>query len=181
MRPSLTRVTRAVRPDRHDIIVYTDGACKGNPGPGGWGCIGFKGEIEFDNIQFKRSGGAVSTTNNRMELNAVVEALSELANPAYLDDDKKLPTLLIVVDAEYVLKGVTEWAEGWIRRGWKKADQTPVVNADLWKKLLALLENFDQITWCKVKGHSNDYGNDMADKLASDAAIEIRQSAPVPA
>lgn len=186
MSPDLKRVTRNVQPQRFDYVVYTDGACKGNPGPGGWGAAAFEGELSKERQVFGHCGGTLSTTNNRMELSAVIEALTTLSTDAYQTESaetemKVAPRLLIVVDSEYVLKGVTEWSEGWVKRNWIKADKKPVVNADLWKRLLALLTKFDSLTWCWVKGHSKDFGNEIADQLANEGVRMARERQAEPA
>lgn len=179
MRSAVTRVTRRVRPELFDQVVYTDGACKGNPGPGGWGCVGFEKSLSEEAVTFARCGGSASTTNNRMELLAVIEALSALTDPAYqvrVDENRnRPPTVLFVVDSKYVLQGVTEWAENWVRRNWIKPDGQPVANSDLWKKLLALTDQFAEMTWCWVKGHSDDFGNEFADRLANRGYAEHNQ------
>lgn len=183
MRSSLRRVTRKVQTERFDYVVYTDGACKGNPGPGGWGCVGFEAGIEsavtLTRISFQRCGGQPATTNNRMELMGVIEALKELSNPAYAtqsSDNEAVepPNVLLVIDSKYVLQGITDWVDGWQRRAWLTADKQPVKNVDLWKQLLALVDNFQSLTWCWVKGHSGDYGNELADKLSNDGVDQAR-------
>ncbi len=137
------------------VVVYTDGACKGNPGPGGWGVWMVSGQHEKE-----LWGGERLTTNNRTELTAVIKALTVL---------KKRCHVVIYTDSEYVRKGITEWITGWKRRGWKTADNKPVKNADLWQQLEAA-EAVHQVDWRWVKGHSGDPGNERADGLANRGA-----------
>lgn len=138
-------------PAGFDLVIATDGSCKGNPGPGGWAWVEqLSGET--------RSGGATSTTNNIMELTAMIEAL-EYAGPQ--------ANLLLRSDSSYVIKSLTEWAPGWRRRGWKKADGKPVANRELIQRLLDLYESRTgntKIEW--VRGHAGDAANELADKLA---------------
>jgi ribonuclease HI len=136
------------------IIIYTDGACKGNPGPGGWGAWLKSGDYEKE-----LCGGEAETTNNRMELLAVIEALAALKRPC---------SVLLHLDSEYVRKGITEWIHGWKAKGWKTAAKQPVKNVDLWQRLDALVTHGGHsIEWKWVKGHSGDPGNEKADALAN--------------
>ena len=136
------------------VTIYTDGACKGNPGPGGWGVLLLSGDTEKELF-----GGELATTNNRMELTAVIEALTALKRPCKV-------TLLL--DSEYVRKGITEWIHGWKARGWRTAVKQPVKNVDLWQKLDAVvIQSGHEITWKWVKGHAGDPGNERADALAN--------------
>jgi len=135
------------------LVIYTDGACSGNPGPGGWGVVMYHG-----NRSKEFFGGEASTTNNRMEMMAAIKAI-EAIKPNY-----KGPIVLFT-DSTYVLKGITEWIIGWKKRGWKKSDKKPVVNKDLWQRLDALNAARD-IRWEWVKGHDGDLGNERADELA---------------
>lgn len=138
----------------NEIVIYTDGACKGNPGPGGWGAILRAGTNEKEIF-----GGELGTTNNRMELTAVIEALAALKRPC---------SVVLYLDSEYVRKGITEWIHGWKARGWKTAAKQPVKNADLWQRLDALVAGGGhRIDWRWVKGHSGDPGNEHADALAN--------------
>ncbi|MEQ1484515.1 ribonuclease HI [Methyloglobulus sp.] len=134
------------------VIIYTDGACRGNPGPGGWGAIlTYKGNTkEF-------YGGEHETTNNRMELLAVINALEALTKPCNVQ---------INSDSKYVLQGITEWMDNWKKRGWKTASKSPVKNEDLWRRLDAARLPHN-VKWVWVKGHSGDTGNDRADQLAN--------------
>jgi ribonuclease HI len=134
------------------ITIYTDGACKGNPGPGGWGAWLRSGEHEKE-----LWGGDIATTNNRMELTAVIEALTAL---------KAHSTVVLYLDSEYVRNGITSWIHNWKGRGWRTADNKPVKNVDLWQRLDALVQTH-RIDWRWVKGHSGDPGNERADALAN--------------
>ena len=138
------------------VEIFTDGACKGNPGPGGWGAIMRMGEHEKE-----LSGGEPATTNNRMELMGAIMALRALKQPCQV----KLHT-----DSKYVIDGITSWIFGWQRNGWKNAAKKPVANADLWQDLMLAVAPH-KITWIWVKGHDGHAENERADKLASDAAI----------
>ena len=132
--------------------IYTDGACKGNPGPGGWGAV-----LEYDGREREIFGGEPATTNNRMELTAVIEALAALNRPC---------RIVLHTDSQYVQKGITEWIRGWKARGWRTAAKAPVKNADLWKKLDQAVGEHE-IEWVWVKGHSGHEGNERADRLAN--------------
>ena len=136
------------------VTIYTDGACKGNPGPGGWGVLLLSGDTEKEFF-----GGELATTNNRMELTAVIEALTALKRPC---------KVTLFLDSEYVRKGITEWIHGWKARGWRTAARQPVKNVELWQKLDAVvIQSGHQITWKWVKGHAGDPGNERADALAN--------------
>ncbi|HSI50998.1 MAG TPA: ribonuclease HI [Ideonella sp.] len=135
-----------------DVTIYTDGACKGNPGPGGWGAWLRAGEHEKE-----LWGGEKLTTNNRMELTAVIQALSTL---------KRRCTVAIYTDSEYVRNGIMTWIHGWKKRGWRTADGKPVKNVELWQALEAQVLQHD-VTWHWVKGHAGDPGNERADALAN--------------
>lgn len=134
------------------VQIYTDGACKGNPGPGGWGAW-----LQFDGKEKMLHGGEQLTTNNRMELTAVIKALEALKRPC----DVKIYT-----DSVYVQKGISEWIIGWKARHWRTADKKPVKNDDLWKAL-DMLANQHRIEWIWVKGHVGNVGNEKADALAN--------------
>ncbi len=139
-----------------EVEAFTDGACKGNPGPGGWGVVLRMGAREKE-----LSGGDPATTNNRMELTAAIEALNALTRPCHV----RLST-----DSRYVMDGLTKWIHGWLRNGWRTADKKPVKNAELWQALLAATKRH-RIEWEWVKGHAGHPENERADKLASDAAL----------
>jgi ribonuclease HI len=137
------------------VVAYTDGACKGNPGPGGWGVWLRAGEHERELF-----GGEAHTTNNRMELMAVIQALTAL---------KRRCDIVVYTDSEYVRKGITEWIHGWKQRGWKTADKKAVKNVDLWQQLDALAQGH-HVQWRWVRGHAGDPGNERADALANRGA-----------
>jgi ribonuclease HI len=143
--------------DAEDALVeiWTDGACKGNPGPGGWGALMRSGPHERELF-----GGEPSTTNNRMELLAVIEALAAIRKPG---------RVVVHTDSQYVQQGITSWIIGWRRRGWRTADGKPVKNVDLWKRLEAEAARH-QTEWRWVKGHAGDEGNERADELANRGA-----------
>jgi ribonuclease HI len=141
------------------VHVYTDGACKGNPGPGGWGALLQAGAQEKEIF-----GGEAQTTNNRMELVAVIRALQALKRPS---------RLVIHTDSQYVQKGISEWIHGWKARGWLTADRKPVKNADLWRELDALAAGH-QISWRWVRGHQGHPGNERADALANRGVTAAR-------
>ena len=141
------------------VVIYTDGACKGNPGPGGWGAWLRWGQHEKDLF-----GGEALTTNNRMELTAVIEALASL---------KRRASVAIYTDSEYVKNGITTWIHGWKARGWRTAAKTPVKNIDLWQRLDALVASHD-VDWHWVRGHTGDPGNERADALANRGAESHR-------
>jgi len=133
-------------------VIYTDGACRGNPGPGGWGAW-----LQFGERDKKIFGGAPLTTNNRMELQASIEALKQLSRACDIE---------LYTDSTYVRNGITKWINDWKRRGWLTAAKKPVKNDDLWRELDALAAQH-RIEWKWVKGHSGDPGNEMADQLAN--------------
>ena len=133
------------------VFLYTDGACSGNPGPGGWGCL-----LKYNDAQKEISGGAKETTNNQMELTAVIEGLSLLKKPCEIE---------LFTDSKYVLEGATKWLEGWIQKDWKKADKKPVLNRELWEKLIPLFDKHT-INWHWVKGHSGHVENERVDAMA---------------
>ena len=143
------------------VEIYTDGACRGNPGPGGWGAVLSAGEHVKE-----LSGAEPLTTNNRMELTAVIRALEALKRPSQLR---------IFTDSEYVRRGITEWVRSWKARGWKTADRKPVKNQDLWERLDALAAGH-QIEWRWVRGHSGIPGNERVDQLANAAIDKMRAS-----
>lgn len=142
-----------------DVIeAFTDGACRGNPGPGGWGVL-----LRFNDHEKRLCGGEAETTNNRMELMAVIQALESL---------KRECKVKVTSDSQYVLKGINEWMENWKKRGWKTAAKKPVKNLDLWQRLDKARENHD-IEWVWVKGHSGHDENEIADELANQGIDEL--------
>ncbi|MBH3439226.1 MULTISPECIES: ribonuclease HI [Pseudomonas] len=143
-----------------DIVeIYTDGACKGNPGPGGWGAL-----LVYKGNERELWGGEAVTTNNRMELMAAIRALEALKRSCHVR---------IVTDSEYVMRGITEWLRGWKSRGWKTAAKQPVKNADLWQALDAQVARHE-VEWEWVRGHTGHHGNERADQLANRGVDEIR-------
>ncbi|MEJ6655067.1 MAG: ribonuclease HI [Pseudomonas sp.] len=142
----------------HVIEIFTDGACKGNPGPGGWGVL-----LRLGEHQKTLFGGELNTTNNRMELTAAIRGLEALKKPAQV---------MLTTDSEYVMKGIREWMPNWKKRGWKTASRQPVKNADLWQELDALV-NQHQVDWRWVKGHSGHPENDLADELANRGVDQV--------
>ncbi|MDN4573151.1 ribonuclease HI [Pandoraea cepalis] len=143
------------------VEIYTDGACKGNPGPGGWGALLVAGKHRKEMF-----GGEANTTNNRMELLAVIRALEALNTPC---------SVVLHTDSQYVQKGISEWIHGWKARGWKTAAKAPVKNADLWQTLDAVSQKH-QIDWRWVKGHAGHDGNEAADQLANRGVESLRRS-----
>ncbi len=141
------------------VDIWTDGACSGNPGPGGWGAV-----LRAGGREKEISGAEAATTNNRMELMAAIEALGALKKPS---------TVRLHTDSKYVMDGLTKWIHGWKRNGWKTADKKPVKNEDLWRRLDAA-NALHQVTWKWVKGHSDDVMNNRADELARGAIKSLR-------
>jgi ribonuclease HI len=135
------------------VIIHTDGACKGNPGPGGWGAL-----LEFGERRRELKGGERQTTNNRMELTAAIRAFEALKEPCQVT---------LFTDSSYVMQGLTEWLPGWKKRGWRTADKKPVKNQDLWQQLDAAAARH-VVDWRWVKGHSGHEGNEAADRLANE-------------
>lgn len=140
------------------VVIYTDGSCRGNPGPGGWGAV-----LRYNGHERHLHGGESATTNNRMELMAAIQALETLREPC---------TINLYTDSNYVRQGLTEWLPQWRRRGWKTADKKPVKNQDLWQRLDEAAARH-RIEWHWVKGHSGDPGNELADSLANRGVDEI--------
>ena len=136
------------------VIIYTDGACSGNPGPGGWGSI-----LMYKGHRRELSGGETDTTNNRMEMMAVIKALETLKRPC---------NITLHTDSTYVMKGMTEWLEGWKKRNWRTAGKKPVKNVDLWQRLETAIDAHE-VKWVWVKGHSGVPENERADELATGA------------
>ena len=145
-------------PSKKIVEIYTDGACKGNPGVGGWGALLRYGQHEKELL-----GGAAETTNNRMELTAVIEALRAL---------KRSSRVQICTDSQYVKNGMESWIEGWKKNGWQTASKQPVKNADLWRELDALVQQH-QVTWTWVKGHAGHPENERADALANQGVAQF--------
>jgi len=140
------------------VEIYTDGACRGNPGPGGWGAVLLSGRHRRE-----LKGAERATTNNRMELMAAIRALEALRRPC---------NVALYTDSQYVRNGITEWLEQWKRRGWRTADRQPVKNIDLWQELEEKLGEHD-IEWHWVRGHTGNVGNERADQLANEAIDEL--------
>jgi ribonuclease HI len=141
------------------VELFTDGACLGNPGPGGWAAL-----LRYKGSEKELSGGAASTTNNRMEMQAVIEGLKTLTRPCAVN---------IVTDSQYVLKGMTEWIDGWKRRNWRTADKQKVKNVDLWQELDALISGH-RVTWTWVRGHDGHVENERVDALARAEAEKLK-------
>ncbi len=142
------------------VDIYTDGACRGNPGVGGWGAI-----LVYAGIEKELSGGERETTNNRMELTAAIEALSRLKEPC---------EVTLTSDSKYMIDAITQgWAEGWRARGWVKADKKPALNPDLWERLLGLIEKH-KVTFVWVKGHEGHHYNERCDALATAFADSLK-------
>ena len=145
---------------RKDVQVHTDGACLGNPGPGGWGAL-----LRWRGIERELSGGEPATTNNRMELMAAIAALETLREPC---------DVVLHTDSQYVRQGITTWMPNWVRRGWKTSGGDPVKNRDLWERLQVAAQRHE-VDWRWVKGHSGDPDNERVDELARVAAIKIKE------
>jgi ribonuclease HI len=148
----------AATPVAPDVEVFTDGACKGNPGPGGWGAI-----LRSRGKERELNGAEVLTTNNRMELTAAIEALKALKRPC---------SVRLTTDSVYVRDGITKWVHGWQRNGWRTADKKPVKNADLWQALITAAAQH-RVEWHWVKGHNGHAENERADQLANLAVAEL--------
>jgi ribonuclease HI len=144
---------------KKSVIIYTDGACRGNPGPGGWGVVLRHGDNEKHLF-----GGEVLTTNNRMELTAVIKALESLKFPCDIE---------LYSDSKYVLQGISEWLPNWKRRNWRTANKKPVLNLELWQSLDELVSQQKSVNWHWVKGHSGDPFNELADQLANKGIDEL--------
>lgn len=147
------------------VAIYTDGACSGNPGPGGWGAVLISGQHRKE-----LSGGEALTTNNRMELLAAISALEALKGPSMVE---------IHTDSQYLRNGVTRWIHSWKRNGWRTADRKPVKNAELWQRLDAA-QSRHEVAWHWVRGHAGEVENERADELARAAIKALRAAAPAP-
>lgn len=147
-----------MKPVSDKVIIYTDGACRGNPGPGGWGAL-----LRFGAHEKYLYGAERETTNNRMELRAAIEALNALHRRCRVE---------LHTDSRYLQEGVVRWMDNWKRKNWKTANRKPVKNRDLWEALDDLLDRHD-ITWCWVKGHAGNPGNEHADRLANRGIDEL--------
>ena len=141
------------------VVIHTDGACSGNPGPGGWGAI-----LKFGDVEKELKGGEAHTTNNRMELMAAISALEALKKPCTVD---------LVTDSQYVRQGITGWIHGWKKNGWRTSDKKPVKNVDLWQRLDAALKPH-QVRWHWIKGHAGHDENERADELAREGVAMAR-------
>ena len=141
------------------VEIFTDGACKGNPGPGGWGAL-----LRMGPHHKEMSGSDPATTNNRMEMTAAIRALNALIEPCAVD---------LYTDSKYVIDGITKWVHGWKRKGWINSSRAPVRNADLWHELIAA-SGRHKVEWHWVKGHDGHPENELVDKLASDAALAAK-------
>ena len=141
------------------VVIHTDGACSGNPGPGGWGAI-----LKFGDTEKELKGGEPHTTNNRMELMAAISALEALKKPCTID---------LVTDSQYVRQGITGWIHGWKKNGWRTSDKKPVKNVDLWQRLDAALKPH-QVRWHWIKGHAGHDENERADQLAREGVAMAR-------
>jgi len=146
-------------PAEQHIVIHTDGACSGNPGPGGWGAI-----LEWGDHKKELKGGEPHTTNNRMELMAAISALETLKRPCAVD---------LHTDSQYLRDGITKWIHGWKKNGWKTAEKKPVKNVDLWQRLEQALSRHT-VRWHWVKGHAGHDLNERADELAREAIAELR-------
>jgi len=152
----------AATPTPDLVLIWTDGGCKPNPGPGGWSAI-----LQFKTAERELSGGERQTTNNRMELTAAAEALEALKRPC---------KIVLHTDSEYLKNGITRWHTGWVRKGWKNASGDPVANMDLWTRILDAAKRHD-IEWKWVRGHSGDAMNERADALATSAREDLLRQA----
>lgn len=158
----MTNEQDAISAGSDHVELYTDGACKGNPGPGGWGVL-----MRYKGRSKELCGGEAETTNNRMELMAAIKGLEALNRPCVID---------LYTDSKYVMTGINEWIHNWKKKGWKTADRKPVKNVDLWQQLDVQVAGH-QIRWHWVRGHSGHDGNETADRLANQGVVTRRQGA----
>jgi ribonuclease HI len=142
------------------VEIFCDGACSGNPGPGGYGAI-----LRYGRHEKELSGGEGETTNNRMELSGAIKALESLKRPC---------SVVLTTDSQYLVKGMTEWLEGWVKKGWKNSKKEPVLNRDLWEQLLELAK-FHRIEWVWVRGHDGHPENERCDELARRAIVQFKK------
>jgi len=149
----------------HRVLIFTDGACSGNPGPGGWGAI-----LEYDGHYKEMSGGAAQTTNNQMELTAAIEALNALKRPCKVE---------LHTDSQYVKNGINSWIAGWKRNGWKTADKKPVKNVELWQALDEAVSKHE-VEWHWVRGHAGNRLNERADQLANEGMAPFKPKRTMP-
>ena len=143
------------------VEIYTDGACRGNPGPGGWGVL-----LRYNGVEKTLHGGQLQTTNNQMELMAAIKGLNAITRPC---------EILLVTDSIYVTKGITEWIDGWRKRNWKGANNKPIKNIELWQQLDAAVKRHKDVQWQWVKGHNGHLENERADMLANQGIDELIQ------
>ncbi len=146
---------------RKDVEIHSDGACLGNPGPGGWACL-----LRYEKQERELAGGEILTTNNRMELMAAIQGLEALKSPCNVS---------LYSDSQYVLKGINEWMPNWLKRGWKNSAGEPVKNQDLWQRLQSAA-SIHKVKWNWVKGHNGHPDNERVDELAREQAIQIKNS-----
>ncbi len=159
-----TGEARSAQASGKQVEAFTDGACSGNPGPGGWGVV-----LRYGGHERELSGGEPDTTNNRMELMAAIQALEALTRPV---------RIRLTTDSRYVMQGVTEWLPGWKARGWRTADKKPVKNVDLWQRLEAAMTPH-RVDWQWVRGHAGHPENERADALARAGLAQVRDGPPV--
>jgi ribonuclease HI len=148
----------ATQPNEQVVEIFTDGACSGNPGPGGWAAL-----LRYKGVEKQLSGGEARTTNNRMEMTAAIKALEALTKPS---------KVRITTDSQYLMKGITEWIHNWKKRGWMNSQKQPVKNAELWKRLDAVASNHT-VEWHWVRGHNNHAENELMDALARKAMTKF--------
>lgn len=162
-----TKVSNPLKLSEDSVIrIYTDGACSGNPGPGGWGAL-----LEYGQHSKTIFGYELDTTNNRMEMRAIIESLKELKQAS-------ARRVEIYTDSKYAQQGITQWIHGWMKNSWRTAQNNPVKNCDLWRELYSMTQHYNNISWHWVKGHATNIGNNCADQLANQGkqeAIKVLQ------